>query len=251
MLKIDVHTHILPRDIPQWKDKFGYGGFIQLEHNGPGCARMVKDDGHFFREIEDNCWDPRKRIVEIDGSAVNVQVLSTVPVMFSYWAKPADGLEIARYINHHIAAMVNDFPAALVGLGTVPMQDTQLAVKELESCKAMGLAGVEIGTNVNQLESRRQAISRILSACEELEMAVFVHPWDMMGRSRYAGILAAVACGNAGRNIPGDLLADIFRDLGTSASAANMFRSRRRCFPRHDRSHRARLQRWAGPLRSR
>ena len=69
-------------------DKFGYGGFISLEHQADGCACMVKDDGTRFRSIEANCWDPVRRIEECDRSGVNVQVLSTVPVMFNYWTKP-------------------------------------------------------------------------------------------------------------------------------------------------------------------
>ncbi len=183
MLKIDVHTHILPKDIPKWKDKFGYGGFIQLEHSGPGCARMLKDDGHSFREIEDNCWSAKKRIEECDGFGVNVQVLSTVPVMFSYWAKPSDGAAIARFLNENIAESVSEFPTRFVGLGTVPMQDTQLAVKELENCKQIGMAGVQIGTNVNQLNLGEPRFFDLFKACEELGMAVFVHPWEMMGQA--------------------------------------------------------------------
>jgi aminocarboxymuconate-semialdehyde decarboxylase len=181
MLKIDVHTHILPRDIPKWKQKFGYGGFIQLEHSGPGCARMLKDDGHFFREVEENCWSPEKRIEEMDASQVSVQVLSTVPVMFSYWTNPADGLEVARYLNDHIAETVTEFPLRFVGLGTVPLQDTALAVQELERCRRVGLAGVQIGTNVNQLNLGEPRFFDFFAACAELGMAVFVHPWDMMG----------------------------------------------------------------------
>ncbi len=183
MLKIDAHTHILPKDIPNWKDKFGYGGFIQLEHNGPGCARMMKDDGLFFREVGDNTWSPEKRIEECDASGVGVQVLSTVPVMFSYWAEPNDGAEIARVLNDGIAEIVANNPKRFIGLGTLPMQDTDLAIKELERCKAIGLVGVQIGTNVNQLNLGEPQFFDVFAACEKLGMAVFVHPWEMMGEA--------------------------------------------------------------------
>jgi len=181
MLKIDVHTHILPRDIPRWKDNFGYGGFITLDHYQPCCARMVRDDGVSFRDVEENCWSAEKRIEECDAAGVNVQVLSTVPVMFCYWAKPKDGASIASFLNGHIAETVGEFPLRFVGLGTVPMQDTRLAIKELEQCKQIGLVGVQIGTNVNQLNLGEPQFFDFFAACEELGMAVFVHPWDMMG----------------------------------------------------------------------
>jgi aminocarboxymuconate-semialdehyde decarboxylase len=181
MLKIDIHTHILPREIPRWKEKFGYGGFITLEHHKPCCARMLKDDGHFFREIEDNCWSAERRIEECDGFNVDVQVLSTVPVMFSYWATPQDGAEIAAFLNDDIAGIVAKYPRRFIGLGTVPLQDTGLAIKELERCKKLGLAGVQIGSNVNQLNLGEARFFDFFAACERLGMAVFVHPWEMMG----------------------------------------------------------------------
>ncbi|HEV8591290.1 MAG TPA: amidohydrolase family protein [Pyrinomonadaceae bacterium] len=183
MLKIDVHTHILPKEIPNWKGKFGYGGFIQLEHQSPGCARMLRDDGHAFRDVVQNCWSPEQRIEEIDAQGVNVQVLSTVPVMFSYWAKPRDGADIAMFLNDGIAENVNDFPLRFIGLGTVPMQNTSLAIKELERCNRIGLVGVQIGTNVNQQNLGEPQFFDFFKACEELGMAVFVHPWEMMGEA--------------------------------------------------------------------
>lgn len=183
MLKIDIHTHILPEHIPNWKERFGYGGFIQLEHHKTGCAKMLKDDGHFFREIEDNSWSAARRIEECEKFGVGVQVLSTVPVMFSYWANPQDCAEISKFLNDGIAEIVGKFPKRFVGLGTVPMQDTALAIKELERCREIGLVGVEIGTNVNQLNLGEPQFFEFFAACENLGMAVFVHPWEMMGQA--------------------------------------------------------------------
>ena len=181
MLKIDVHTHVLPREIPDWKGRFGYGGFIRLEHHKPCCARMLKDDGKFFREIEENSWNAEKRIVECDSAGVGVQVLSTVPVMFCYWAKPQDCAEITEFLNDEIVETIQKYPKRFVGLGTVPMQDAKLAIRELERCKKIGLLGVQIGTNVNQTNLGEPQFFDFFKACEEMEMAVFVHPWDMAG----------------------------------------------------------------------
>lgn len=142
---------------------------------------MVRDDGTQFRDVDENCWSPEKRIEECNISGVSVQVLSTVPVMFSYWTKPQDGAEISRFLNDHIAGIVREFPQRFVGLGTIPMQDTDLAIAELERCKQIGLVGVQIGTNVNQLNLGEPRFFEIFAACERLGLAVFVHPWDMMG----------------------------------------------------------------------
>lgn len=181
MLKIDIHTHILPRNIPNWRERFGYGGFVQLEHKGGSCARMVRDDGKSFRDVRANCWDPSERLRECDESGVNVQVLSTVPVMFSYWAEPGDCLEVSRFLNDGIASIVETLPDRFAGLGTVPMQDPELAVSELERAKKIGLSGIQIGSNINQENLGDRKFFEFFSACAELGMAVFVHPWEMMG----------------------------------------------------------------------
>lgn len=181
MLKIDIHTHILPKDIPKWKEKFGYGGFITLEHHKPCCSRMLKDDGKFFREIEDNCWSAERRIEECDSQNLNVQVLSTVPVMFNYWAKAEDAADTSKFLNDGIAEIVQKYSRRFIGLGTVPLQDTNLAITELKRCKEIGLVGVQIGSNVNQLNLSEPQFLEFFEACESLSMSVFVHPWEMMG----------------------------------------------------------------------
>jgi len=175
-----MHSHILPEKLPNFAEKFGYGEFIHLMHHKPGYARMMKGD-KFFREIKDNCWDPNVRIKEYEESQTDMQVVCTIPVMFSYWAEPEDCLDLSMFLNDHIAEVVADHPRQYLGLGTVPMQDIDLAIKELERLRELGLPGVQIGSNINNHNLSKPRYFEFWEACEELDMAVMVHPWEMMG----------------------------------------------------------------------
>lgn len=183
LLKIDIHTHIIPEHFPKFSQKFGYDGFVHLEHHKPCGARMMIDN-QLFREIESNCWDPQKRMEECEQYGVQVQVLSTIPVMFNYWAKPQDTLDIARFLNDHIAEIVATYPRRFIGLGTLPMQSPNLCIAELERCKKIGLAGVQIGTHINEWNLNENALFPVYVAAEQLGMAIFVHPWDMVGKEK-------------------------------------------------------------------
>ena len=180
-MRIDIHTHILPKEWPDLKKKYGYGGWIHLDHHKTGCARMMKDS-QFFREVGSNLWDPEIRCNEYDTFGIDVQVLSTVPVMFSYWAKPEHALDLSKLLNDHIASIIDDQPGRFIGLGTLPMQDPSLAVSELERCvKELGLSGVQIGTNINGLNLNDDSLFEVFESAESLNTAILIHPWYMMG----------------------------------------------------------------------
>jgi aminocarboxymuconate-semialdehyde decarboxylase len=192
-LKIDLHTHILPRNWPDLDKKYGYSGFVRLDHYKPCCARMMIGD-RVFREITDNVWNPKRRIEEMEREKISMQVLSTVPVMFSYWAKPHDALDLSRRLNDHIAEVVRAHPKGFAGLATIPMQDVDLAAEELERCvRDLGLRGAQIGTHVDAnphygridtLNLDNASLQPIWAAAQELNAAIFVHPWDMLGKER-------------------------------------------------------------------
>ncbi len=182
--QIDSHSHIIPRQLPKFKDKFGYGGFIELDHYKQGRARMMMD-GTFFREIKSNCWDEEERIEEYDSYGVDVQVVCPIPVMFCYWAKPEHTLEVARFLNDHLAEVVQQYPKHYVGLGTIPLQEPDLANREMERCiEELGLAGVEIGSHVNDWNLNASQLFPFFREAERLGASILVHPWDMMGKEK-------------------------------------------------------------------
>ena len=180
MLKIDMHSHIIPKNLPNWTEKFGYGKFIYLNHNEDRSADMMQG-GQFFRRIKENCWDEDLRLGEYEQFQTQTQVVCTIPVLFSYWAEPKHGLELSEYLNDHIAELVAKYPKNYIGLATIPMQDTELAIKELERAKAIGHVGIQIGSNINDENLSEERFFPIFEACERLGMAVMIHPWQMMG----------------------------------------------------------------------
>lgn len=169
--------------MPNWTEKFGYGEFIHLEHRN--CQACMMKGDKLFRVVEENCYKPELRIQEMEETEVSVQVLSTIPVLFNYWAKPLDGYQTSRFLNDHIAETVAANPHHFIGLGTVPLQDVRLAIKEMERCvKQLKMPGLEIGSNINGKNLSDKEFFPFYAEAEKLGCALFIHPWEMMGEQQ-------------------------------------------------------------------
>jgi len=178
MRSLDVHTHVLPPELPRWSP-------IRLERVSECRARMLREDGSVFREVASNCWDATQRLRECDEAGVGVQVLSTVPVLFAYQLPPERGHDLARFLNDSIASLCREHPRRFIGLGTLPLQSPDLALRELDRCIGdLGLAGIEMGSHVNAWNLSDPALFPVFARAAGVGAAIFVHPWDMMGEER-------------------------------------------------------------------
>ena len=183
-MRVDFHTHIIPEDIPDFVERFGGGRWTTLEKMC-SCGDNIMVEGKVFREVTDQVWSPEKRIEDMNNEGVDIQVLSPIPVTFSYWAKPEQAEEMAKIQNDFIAKTVKENPDRFIGLGTVPLQDVEVSIREMERCvKDLGLKGIEIGTNINGKNLDDPAFTSFFEMAEKWEVPLFIHPWETLGKER-------------------------------------------------------------------
>src|SRR5881396_2628837 len=145
---IDVHTHIVPENFPAYAGKAKDVPWPSMAE-AHACHRHVMISGKVYRTVSDGCWSVPRRIEDMNRIRVARQALSPMPELLSYWLPLADACVLIRYLNDQIAAMVERAPERFVGLGAVPLQDVDAAIKELGYIKQLRFAGVEIASHVN------------------------------------------------------------------------------------------------------
>jgi len=183
LFKIDIHTHILPENLNDVTGQFIDSRFLKIDPIDETSA-MLKKDGKSFRKVDCNCWNHQARINDCDYTKVNMQVLSTLPVLFCYWAKDDDCLALSQFLNDHIMQICRQEPQRFIGLGTIPMQNTDMAISEMERCvNELKFPGIEIGSNINGENLSSEKFQPIFEHAEKIGCSIFVHPWEMMGQA--------------------------------------------------------------------
>lgn len=186
-MTVDVHTHFFPAGLgdlatstrdPRWPS-------LRIDERGDG--RIMQGDD-VFRAVAPTCWDVPRRCEAMDAHGIDVHVLLPVPITLTTWAEPALAAEFARRQNDLLAEAAAMAPERFRWFGSLPLQDPEASVAELERARTkLGMAGVEIGTEVAGCELDDQRLRPFFAAAQAFDVPVFVHPTDTGGAIRRRG----------------------------------------------------------------
>jgi aminocarboxymuconate-semialdehyde decarboxylase len=184
---VDVHTHVVPETFPRYAGRHLPDTWPQMAP-AHACHRHVMLSGKVYRTVSHQCWSCSVRLADMDARGVARQVLSPMPELLSHWLPAEDGGVMCRYLNEVIGAMVGEAPARFSGLAAVPLQDVDMAIRELDhAVHRLGLAGAEIGTHVGGVAIGDARFLPFFEAAAALGAAIFVHPLRPSGMGRLVG----------------------------------------------------------------
>ena len=174
-LVVDIHCHL---GIPAGD------ALIQARHPGPPpgindftSPKTTQVNQAQFAAIGRTLNTVDQRLTDMDRLGIDVQALSPSPGQYFYFADPDVGRLAARAVNDGIAAAVAGHPDRFVGMGTVPLQNGQMAIEEMRRCvRDLDLRGIEINSNVNGRDLHAEELRPFFAAAEELGVLLFIHP---------------------------------------------------------------------------
>jgi aminocarboxymuconate-semialdehyde decarboxylase len=183
---IDVHAHVFPR-ISQAESRILRGAdepWLRVHADGTGM--MMSGDTE-YRPVGAALWDAGQRLTEMDALGVDVQAISSTPLMFGYAAEPERAAEWCELVNERILDYCSADPARLLPLCQVPLQDTALACEAVSKAAAAGHRGVHIGNHIGERNLDDEGFLAFLKHCADEGIPVLVHPWDMLAGERMKG----------------------------------------------------------------
>ncbi|MFE2456578.1 amidohydrolase family protein [Streptomyces sp. NPDC059402] len=174
---VDVHAHVL---LPE-ADALVAGlpadaeaKELDARRNGPAALAV---SGLMVRERYPRLTDVTVRLAAMDAQGVDVQLVSPSPSHYHYWADEETAEKLYRLANEATAAHCSAAPKRLRGLGLVPLQHPQQAVRALDHALAQGLLGVEVSSHAPGRELSDAAYEPLWSRAEETGALLFLHPF--------------------------------------------------------------------------
>jgi aminocarboxymuconate-semialdehyde decarboxylase len=173
---IDAHAHVIPGSFPAAPagcDPAAWASMSPSSASGDGDRLLVSGPVRFTaRQV---WFDAERRLAASGASGVDAEVVSPFPPLLNYRLPAAYGRDLARWINEYVAGLCAAVPGRIYGLGTVPLQDPDLAAGELADIAKAGLAGVEIASSVDGASLADPRFLGFFAEASRLGLAVFVH----------------------------------------------------------------------------
>jgi predicted TIM-barrel fold metal-dependent hydrolase len=181
---IDGHRHIVVKGAAAAAGKLNPAKSSNIYPSGVN-ERSEQTNRHKGGEWNRKMADMDENLADLKAAGMDIGVLQPTQTMFFYWTEPAAAAELARMVNEFTAQEVRKHPAQWVGLATLPLQDTELAVRELShAVKNLGLRGVVMGSNVNGRGFDEENFLPFFAKVEELGVPIFIHPNNPAGIER-------------------------------------------------------------------
>lgn len=171
---VDIHCHCL---VPAAEDMMRAAGHKAPPPRTPGGELTHKVNQNREEIDRPKLTDPAVRLAEMDRLGIDIQIVSPSPAHYNYTAPAELARDCARLVNDEIAALVARHPDRLAGMGTVPLQNGEMAEAELiRMVRELGFRGVEISTNLAGAELTRVGLERFFARAEEFGVLIFIHP---------------------------------------------------------------------------
>ncbi len=171
---VDVHAHIVVSDILREADPSeGWRPQIAWEDG----RQVIEFGGKRILAAVHEFVDPEKVLAEQAAMGVGLTLLSPWVSLTYYDAEPEEGLRRSRLQNDALSRIASSSGGRALAVGTVPMQDAELAAAELE--RVMGLAGmrgVQLAASVAGTYLGDDRFGPFWDAAERLGAVVLIHP---------------------------------------------------------------------------
>ena len=196
-MKIDVHAHYVPIEcMGEVKGLDGHVYGMRIAQEGSEEVAYTHNSRNIAFETE-QIHSIERRLVDMEAQLVDMQVLSVPPFFFFYAFDPAQSLQLCRKLNDAFAETASKYPNRFVALANLPMQEPQMAARELErSVRELGLRGAEICSNINGKNLDDKSFAAFYAKVEELDVPVFIHPSNVLGGERLRGYYLQNIVGN-------------------------------------------------------
>ena len=144
-VKLDLHTHYYP---PAYFERIERSGGDFSFGTSPTGQRIIRYRGARFFGVTAPMTDVAKRLDDMDRVGIDTEVLSlsTPNVYFVEGKAQAD---VARLVNDAYAELAAKYPARFLGFASIPMDDPDAALRELErAVDELRMQGVVLLSNI-------------------------------------------------------------------------------------------------------